>query len=135
MTNKEDKIDWKEQFQKLVNMASILDYKVVMSDVDQCHYNLNKILINKNRTPQNRVYVLSHELGHVNLRRKYSTKEYLRQFPGSMYSGDSKIKRVSDIEEEVLAWDEAKKILTSLDIPINDINFNRVKTACLGTYI
>jgi len=127
---------WKINFKKLVDKATKIGYTVKMSNIDQCHFNNKIVYINRNRTDQNKVYVLAHELGHIEIRAKYPpNNEFIRRFPGSISAKNSKAKKLATLEEEVLAWDEGKKILYNLDIEVNDIIFNRLKTICLGTYL
>jgi hypothetical protein len=103
---------------------------------DKCNFSEQEIVLNPNRVRRNMVYVLSHELGHIEVRSEYSEdEEFLRRFPGYACAEHTKGNRVSQVEEEVFAWEKARKILAMFKIPIDELAFNKLKQACLSTYI
>jgi Zn-dependent peptidase ImmA (M78 family) len=67
------------------------------------------VTINDSRTLREQLFVLLHEAGHVILRNK---EEFDKMFP------DSKTSKVEILKEEVLAWEEARKLANRLDIPL-----------------
>lgn len=67
------------------------------------------ITINDMKTPQHQLFVLLHEAGHVILR---SRKDFDDMFPGS------KTSKVEILKEEVIAWEEARKLASILQIPL-----------------
>ena len=67
------------------------------------------ITINDTQTPRRQLFVLLHEAGHVILRNK---EEFDQMFP------DSKTSKIEILKEEVLAWEEARKLANKLDIPL-----------------
>ncbi len=68
------------------------------------------ITINDMRTTQHQLFVLLHEAGHVILR---SNPDFDRMFPGSTTS------KIEILKEEVLAWEEARKLALQLNIPLD----------------
>lgn len=128
--------DWVAEFKNLKTHAKDLGYPVIMGTEDRCDFTKKHISLNRNRVIRNRVYVLAHELGHIHIRGEYTEeKEFLLRFPGYACAENTKGNRVSKVEEEVLAWEKARCILTDYDIPIDEIAFNRIKQTCLSTYI
>ena len=67
------------------------------------------ITINDMKTQQHQLFVLLHEAGHVILR---DNKEFDDMFPGS------KTSKVEILKEEVMAWEEARKLANTLQIPL-----------------
>lgn len=67
------------------------------------------VTINDSRTLREQLFVLLHEAGHVILRNK---EEFDKMFP------DSKTSKIEILKEEVIAWEEARKLATRLDIPL-----------------
>lgn len=67
------------------------------------------VTINDSRPPREQLFVLLHEAGHVILRNK---EEFDKMFP------DSKTSKIEILKEEVIAWEEARKLATRLDIPL-----------------
>lgn len=126
--------NWQVELDKLKQISANMGFQVLMSTEDRCNFTKNLISLNRNRVIRNRVYILAHELGHVQIRRG-EEEEFLLRFPGYACAEHSKGNRVSKIEEEVLAWAKAREILQEHNIPIDEIAFNRVKQACLSTYI
>lgn len=119
-------------YQKLENFASTMGYRVVDSDCDSWHYQSGTICNNSRRAPENRVIYLAHECGHAKLFESSKT-EYFDIFPGFSQSG--KNQRVSEIEQEVLAWDRGLTIMRNLKILVNLKKFARIKTMCLQEYL
>ncbi len=67
------------------------------------------ITINDMKTMEHQLFVLLHEAGHVILR---NDKDFDKMFP------DSRTSRVEILKEEVLAWEEARKLASCLQIPL-----------------
>ena len=67
------------------------------------------ITINDMKTPQHQLFVLLHEAGHVVLR---SREDFDDMFPGS------KTRKIEILKEEVIAWEEARKLANILQIPL-----------------
>lgn len=120
-------------YKALVNFASKIGYKVVETDCDSWHYGSRIISNNKNRLSENRVIYLSHECGHAVL---YEEKKENYDIIFSGLFGKNNIKyKVSELEQEVLAWDRALEILENLEINFDLTRYSKVKADCLKQYI
>lgn len=120
------------QILKLV--ASSFGYRVILSDCDSWDYTSKIICINKKRTPKAQIACLLHELGHA-LLFENSTNEgnYYIRFPGLKPFARSDVNKISEIEQEILAWEYGRIIACSLSIP-TDRCFHQTKIKCLKTY-
>ena len=67
------------------------------------------ITINDSQSPRKQLFVLLHEAGHVILR---SNSEFSKMFPGAETS------KIEILKEEVMAWEEARKLANKLEIPM-----------------
>ena len=67
------------------------------------------ITINDTQSPRKQLFVLLHEAGHVILR---SNNEFSKMFPGAETS------KIEILKEEVMAWEEARKLANKLEIPM-----------------
>tara|TARA_B100000963_G_C22537762_1_gene630651 strand:- start:132 stop:521 length:390 start_codon:yes stop_codon:yes gene_type:complete len=99
-------------------MASVESYLVDIHDVvvdydpmgmDEYWIDDRIITINDMHSKQHQLFVLLHEAGHVILRDK---EDFENMFP------DSKTSKVETLKEEVMAWEEARKLAKSLQIPL-----------------
>ncbi len=68
------------------------------------------ITINDMKSTQHQLFVLLHEAGHVILRDK---PDFDKMFPGS------KTSKIEILKEEVMAWEEARKLAHDLKIPLD----------------
>ncbi len=68
------------------------------------------ITINDMKTVQHQLFVLLHEAGHVVLR---NDPDFDKMFPGSNTS------KIEILKEEVMAWEEARKLASQLNIPLD----------------
>jgi len=121
-----------DDYNKLKKFVENLGYKVIESDCDSWHYESRIICNNVRRNPQNRVIYLSHEAGHASIY-DFNKEEYIDIFPG--FAKDGIKKKVSEIEQEVLAWDEGLKIMRNLQIHVDLKRFAKIKTMCLQGYL
>ena len=69
------------------------------------------ITINSTSSLEHQLYVLLHEAGHVLLRDKEDFK---------LMCPDVATNRIETLKEEVLAWEEARKLAQTLGIPLGD---------------
>ena len=67
------------------------------------------VTINDMKSMQHQLFVLLHEAGHVILRHM---PEFDDMFPGS------KTSKIEILKEEVMAWEEARKLANTLQIPL-----------------
>ncbi len=99
-------------------MSSVESYLVEVHDVvvdydplgmDEYWIEDRVVTINDTKTLQHQLFVLLHEAGHVILR---NNKEFDKMFPGS------KTSKVEILKEEVIAWEEGRKLANRLQIPL-----------------
>jgi Zn-dependent peptidase ImmA (M78 family) len=67
------------------------------------------VTINDTKSIEHQLFVLLHEAGHVILR---NSEDFDEMFPGS------KTSKVEILKEEVIAWEEARKLAGKLQIPL-----------------
>jgi hypothetical protein len=94
---------------------------------------------------EEQTYILLHELGHHQLRKRWDKFNKLLPvlaFAEELhhYNKIVKYKRglsynISCLEEEFKAWEEGYKLGIKLGIKINDIKWNKLKSKCLISYI
>lgn len=105
---------------------------------------LNKpdvINIESGYSDENKVYLMLHEIGHNELRKKW--KNYEKKFPIGSHAEsvpEKKFKRrigyyVSCLEEEFVAWNKGLEIAKKLDITIRQEEWDKLKNKCLMSYI
>ena len=67
------------------------------------------VTINDTKPARQQLFVLLHEAGHVVLR---SSEDFDKMFPGS------KTSKIEILKEEVLAWEEGRKLANTLKVPL-----------------
>ncbi len=99
-------------------LASVESFLVVIYDVvvdydplgmDEYWIDDKVITINDTKTLRQQLFVLLHEAGHVILR---SNPDFDKMFPGS------KTSKIEILKEEVIAWEEGRKLAGKLQIPL-----------------
>ncbi len=90
------------------------------------------IEINSNRTKQNQVYILLHEIGHHKV---VNNKKLAKKFASlnQPYSRNLSNK-ILNLEEEVMAWHYGENLAAELGIEL-DSKYQVLKAKCLKTYI
>lgn len=121
--------DYQWHFDVLEGYIKAMGYQVVHTDCDSWSAQQKIICNNKNRTLENRVIYLAHECGHA-LFYAENQYEYMDILPG-LNDGN----RISEIEQEVLAWERGLRILKRLSIPVNLKKLAQIKNKCLKEYI
>ena len=121
-----------ERYERVKLHIESLGYAVVPAKYDAWDSIAQTIYSNTKRKEVNMVIHLLHELGHIYLFRKANYSSKFRSLLDVRHT-TSKFK-VSEIEQEVLAWEEAEKIADRFDIEINE-DFYRCKFESLKTYI
>jgi hypothetical protein len=103
-----------------------------------------KIKIQSGYDSEHRVYLLLHELGHHQLRKDWDW--FTENFPvlarAEVHHHKKKgnnLKRRKDyqmysLEEEFRAWDEGFNLAYAMDIPIDLVKWNALRTKCLMGY-
>lgn len=94
-----------------VFLAEVYDVVVDFDPLGMDEYWIDDqlITINDMKSVQHQLFVLLHEAGHVILR---NNPDFDKMFPGS------KTSKVEILKEEVLAWEEARKLAEELRIPL-----------------
>ncbi len=87
----------------------VVDYDPM--GLDEYWIDDNVITINTLKDKQHQLFVLLHEAGHVVLR---SRDDFDEMFPGI------KTSRVEVLKEEIMAWEEARKLANKLSINLGD---------------
>tara|TARA_R100001509_G_scaffold42624_2_gene23037 strand:- start:907 stop:1299 length:393 start_codon:yes stop_codon:yes gene_type:complete len=102
------------------NISAVESYLVDAYDVvvdydpmglDEYWIDDNVITINTLKDKQHQLFVLLHEAGHVVLR---SRDDFEEMFPGI------KTSRVEVLKEEIMAWEEARKLANNLSIDLGE---------------
>ncbi len=140
-------------FKKLKEWALGEGFKSVTINHDNISYiswevnSLNtplNIKIQSGYDDEHRVYLLLHELGHHQLRKDWDL--FTENFPvlakAELWHHKNKgnnLKRRRDyqlhsLEEEFRAWDEGFNLALSMDIPIDLVKWNTLRTKCLLGY-
>ena len=130
-----------EYYKKVVNYAYNKGFKVIeeQNGTNSVCLNAYFITINASQGPENRLFSLLHECGHILL--CADETRYKEAFPGvwngvqDKRSSRSRFFRVSLVEEEMAAWNEGLKLAKRLGIKINRKNWDKHKTDCLYTYL
>tara|TARA_R100001015_G_C4629454_1_gene190335 strand:- start:1799 stop:2188 length:390 start_codon:yes stop_codon:yes gene_type:complete len=78
--------------------------------MDEYWINDRVITINDVKSQEKQLFVLLHEAGHVILR---DNPEFKDMFP------DSETSKVEILKEEIMAWEEARKLAKKLQIPLS----------------
>ena len=104
-------------FRSIENVeAYLMEFFNVAVDFDELGMNEywiddNVVTINNSDNPRHQLYVLLHEAGHVILRSKEDFSEICTKIESD---------RIEVLKEEVLAWEEARKLAKKLCIPLDD---------------
>ena len=94
--------------------AYLLDYYDVVVDfdvlgLDEYWIEDKTVTINNSKDEKHQLFVLLHETGHVILRDR---EDFNEAFPGVEHE------RIETLKEEVMAWEEARKLAKKLDIEL-----------------
>jgi Zn-dependent peptidase ImmA (M78 family) len=95
--------------------AYLLDYHSVVVDfdilgLDEYWVEDKTVTINSSQDKKHQLFVLLHETGHVILRDRENFNE---AFP------DVEYERIETLKEEVMAWEEARKLAKKLNIELD----------------
>ena len=101
----------------------VVDYDPM--GLDEYWIDDNVITINTLKDKQHQLFVLLHEAGHVVLR---SRDDFDEMFPGI------KTSRVEVLKEELMAWEEARKLADKLSINLGD-NWNTHVRQAIMKYV
>jgi hypothetical protein len=130
-------VDWCKE-----NIVSdiILDHDDVSTVIFDDIGKPNMIMIEKNYTYEEKIYLLLHEVGHCKLRQSWFFFTENLRYMANFEAGLIKYKRKNDyfvacLEEEFKAWEFGYLIGKILDIRINDEKWDKLKYNCLTQYI
>lgn len=119
----------KPELLKLVDWAESLGYEVFFDKAggNNICFETKTIEISSKVKVEERIYILSHECGHILTNKK-------RGLPYTKASSDDK-KKINRLWEEMFSWVEARKILTDLQINFNEKRFSAYAAKCLANYL
>jgi hypothetical protein len=119
----------KPELLKLVDWAESLGYEVFFDKAggNNICFETKTIEISSKVKVEERIYILSHECGHILTNKK-------RGLPYTKASSDDK-KKINRLWEEMFSWVEARKILTDLQISFNEKRFSAYAAKCLANYL
>jgi hypothetical protein len=119
----------KPEILKLVDWAENLGYQVFF-DKDGGNnicFETNTIEISSKVKMEERIFILSHECGHILTRKK-------RGMPHPKSSSGNK-KKINRLWEEMLAWIEARSLMIELGVNFNEKKFSLYSARCLSNYL
>lgn len=109
--------------------------KTIQDEVD---FERKVVFLSLRSKPENQLYSLLHECGHVIIRTK---KDYVYRFAASVEREEDPSKNetnrsiVEQIEEEILAWREGQNLANKLDIYVNDKKYYNYGYRWVMSYI
>jgi len=105
------------------------------NDINGCSETDKIITINSRQKPQTRLYTMLHEAGHFLL---CEEGDHRKRFPAIIYQPFKKqfthANAVDVVRNEVLAWEEGRKLAVHLGIKIDEKRWNSLRKKCLYNY-
>jgi len=126
--------DWNNHLTTLKEHCANNNVEVVFERGCQDAYTIEtqKIEINSNRTKQNQVYILLHEIGHHKVVKDNKlAKKFAVLNERHHYNLSNK---VLNLEEEVMAWHYGENLAAELGIELGP-KYQVLKAKCLKSYI
>jgi hypothetical protein len=130
-----DDNNWNSLISQLVNYCSLINVQVVFNRgcTDEYEPDDKIIFINTQRTKENQLYILLHEIGHHMI---FEKPELAEKFA---ILNEKKVKnnlsnQILELEEEVNAWHNGEEVARALGIKLNS-RFQLLKAKCLKSYI
>lgn len=126
--------NWEQDLENLIEYCSMRNVAVVFKRCcnDRYEPDENIIYLNSQRTKENQVYLLLHELGHHQvLQDRILSEKFQSILSGPKWNLSS---QVLQLEEEVMAWYFGEKTARILDITLGK-KYQLLKSKCLKTYI
>lgn len=122
-----------EMYAKLKLRINVQYTHQMSYDADTLNWDTKTITLRLGRrSNETSFYVMLHELGHVLMTRTRAGRHVLVR-AAKKYK--TQISRVAVLEEEMEAWRLGYNLAKKLDMHVNQNKFDRVKSACLTTYI
>ena len=119
----------KPELFKLVDWAENLGYQVFFDKDGENNicFETKTIEISSKVKIEERIYILSHECGHILTNKK-------RSAPHPKASSVEKLK-INRLWEEMISWVEARKLLVDLNIAFDDKKLSLYAGRCLANYL
>ena len=114
---------------RLVSWAENLGYEVVFSKDggNNICFETKTIEISSQVKVEERIYILSHECGHILTNRK-------RSLPHPKATSNDN-KKTNRLWEEMISWIKARSILIELEINFDEKKFSAYSARCLANYL
>jgi len=128
---------WEKELEKLSKWAKQKGFKVQFSKKEASHaiIETKTITLSKNHTPEIKVYILLHEIGHLLVEANKSKKKSLYNPVNEIFSNNSSTRKILIVQEELEAWCEGFFLSKKLKIKINRKKFEECKTRSVSTYL
>lgn len=129
-----DNNTWNTLANKLVEYCALMDVQVCFKRGCQDAYTIENQLIeiNSNRTKQNQVYILLHEIGHHKV---VKDNKLAKKFAVLNETHSRNLSnKILNLEEEVMAWHYGENLAAELGIELGS-KYQVLKAKCLKTYI
>lgn len=127
---------FEKQLDKLVRYCESeeVGFKVEFKSGSDYADNISKIIrVSPSYEPEEKVYTLLHEMGHIAL--MHPEKGYYELYPAALKTKEvTVLDRVSRVEEELDAWKAGRKIANKLRVRINQEHWNEIKAKCIFGY-
>ena len=127
--------DWNILICKVVDYCKLINLQVVFKRgcTDEYEPDDKIIFINNQRTKENQLYILLHEIGHHLI---FENSELANKFA---ILNEKKVKcnlsnQILELEEEVNAWHNGEEVARVLGIELSS-RFQLLKAKCLKSYI
>ena len=127
-------VSWEQHLETLIDYCSMKNVMVVFKRGSNDRYepDENVIYLNSQRTKENQVYLLLHELGHHQvLQDRILSEKFEPILSGPKWNLSH---QVLQLEEEVMAWYFGEKTARILDITLGK-KYQLLKSKCLKSYI
>jgi hypothetical protein len=120
----------KQDLKKLISWAENLGYDVIFSKDGGNNICLetNTIEISSSNSLEERIFILSHECGHI-----IDANIILRK--PNIKKDDTEREKKIRLWEEMNAWVEARKLMLKLDIVFDEKKLSKYTSICLEKYI
>jgi hypothetical protein len=136
--NKNKVILWKKQIEELEKFARTKGSTVVIEKtrggISTFDPSTKEIEIHSQQTLENQFYHLIHEIGHLLIAKNYRKYQNSFGYAQKTFSTNSKVHKVSEIEEEFEAWKLGYQQAKKLRLHIDNKNFEKIKAQNIISY-
>lgn len=125
---------WNAQINIVLEYCQNKNWKVKFKKMgpDFCYTVSKEIEIGLSQTPENMLYSLLHEVGH--LVESQNPVWYKKRYPGLTYRKNSKVFKAFYVLSEFSAWNVGLKIAKKLGVYVNEKNFLKTQSLCIFSY-